>query len=227
MSFPVPGVPGGRYLNPDSWYCTMVWSATLGLPLSLEGVGRRAGAGEAEAQGGQRPGALFLHAGKGQGWLHLSPPTRRRGRRKWAAFKAYNLRDVETEMSIQQKLSRFPVSQEEWEELPPRPSASTTGAFCWTAPWLAQAIRCDERFKRTHLEQAPLGHWAGEPQQPRPAQSVAGGKGRGSRIPLQSIRAGASVPCGGRGGAGPIPAAGAGQEQCQKIHRHGGGGLPG
>ena len=34
------GYPSGIYLNPKSWRCTMIWSATLGLPLSLEGVGK-------------------------------------------------------------------------------------------------------------------------------------------------------------------------------------------
>ena len=29
----------GTYMDPASWRCTMVWAATLGLPLSLEGVG--------------------------------------------------------------------------------------------------------------------------------------------------------------------------------------------
>src|SRR5699024_8887589 len=33
-------LPTGKYLNPKSWYCTMVWSAYLGFPLSLEKVGK-------------------------------------------------------------------------------------------------------------------------------------------------------------------------------------------
>jgi DNA polymerase len=28
-----------KYLNPESWRCSMVWSAVMGLPLSLEGAG--------------------------------------------------------------------------------------------------------------------------------------------------------------------------------------------
>ena len=35
---------------------------------------------------------------------------------KWQQFKSYNLRDVETEMGIQKKLSRFPVPNKIWEE---------------------------------------------------------------------------------------------------------------
>ena len=33
------GYPSGDYLNPESWHCSMIWAATMGLPLSLEGVG--------------------------------------------------------------------------------------------------------------------------------------------------------------------------------------------
>lgn len=33
------GYPTGEYLDPESWRCSMIWAATMGLPLSLEGVG--------------------------------------------------------------------------------------------------------------------------------------------------------------------------------------------
>ena len=33
------GFPTGKYLDPSSWRCSMVWSAYMGLPFSLEGVG--------------------------------------------------------------------------------------------------------------------------------------------------------------------------------------------
>lgn len=32
------GYPFGDYLSPESWRCSMIWAATMGLPLSLEGV---------------------------------------------------------------------------------------------------------------------------------------------------------------------------------------------
>ena len=35
---------------------------------------------------------------------------------KWELFKKYNKRDVEVEMSIQHKLSRFPVPDSVWDE---------------------------------------------------------------------------------------------------------------
>ena len=153
VSLPVPGVP-----------CrTIPWTPTPGtapwcgrLPWACPSLwrgGRRAGPGEAEAQGGQRPGALFLHAGKkardGSTFRRLPADAPE----KWAAFKAYNLRDVETEMSIQQKLSQFPVSPEEWENYHLDQRINDRGILL-DRTLVAQAIRCDERFKRTHLEQA-------------------------------------------------------------------------
>ena len=33
------GYPTGEYLDPTQWRCSMIWSAYLGLPLSLAGVG--------------------------------------------------------------------------------------------------------------------------------------------------------------------------------------------
>ena len=73
----------------------------------------------------------------------------------WCTFckAAVNLRDVETEMSIQQKLSRFPVSPEEWDNYHLDQRINDRGILL-DRTLVAQAIRCDEQFKRTHLEQA-------------------------------------------------------------------------
>ena len=107
----------GVWLEPESWHCTLVWSATLGLPLSLEGVGAVLGLEKQK-----------LTEGKSLIKYFCVPclPTKTNGGRtknlpehdmvKWQQFKAYNLRDVETEMGIQEKLSRFPVPQEIWKE---------------------------------------------------------------------------------------------------------------
>jgi DNA polymerase len=108
---------GRDYLNPKSWHCSMVWSATLGLPLSLQAVGTVL---ELDKQ--------KLSEGKDLIRYFCVPcnPTKSNGNRtrnlpihdleKWERFKTYNIRDVEVEMGIQDKLSRFPVSQEIWEE---------------------------------------------------------------------------------------------------------------
>lgn len=146
------GYPVGRYLNPDSWYCTMVWSATLGLPLSLEGVGAVLGLEKQKLKEGKDLVRYFCTPAKardGSTFRRLPADAPE----KWAAFKAYNLRDVETEMSIQQKLSRFPVSPEEWDNYHLDQRINDRGILL-DRTLVSQAIRCDERFKRTHLEQA-------------------------------------------------------------------------
>lgn len=146
------GCPVGQYLDPDSWYCTMVWSATLGLPLSLEGAGAVLGLEKQKLKEGKDLVRYFCTPAKARdGFAFRRLPTD--APEKWAAFKAYNLRDVETEMSIQQKLSRFPVSQEEWENYHLDQRINDRGILL-DRTLVVQAIRCDERFKRTHLEQA-------------------------------------------------------------------------
>ena len=108
---------GNVYLNPDSWFCSMVWSATLGLPLSLEGVGAVLGLEKQKLTEGKTLIRYFC--------IPCSPTKANGGRtrnypaddpEKWKKFKAYNLRDVETEIGIQAKLSRFPVSGSVWSE---------------------------------------------------------------------------------------------------------------
>lgn len=105
------------YLNPESWKCSMVWSATLGLPLSLENVGAVLGLEKQKLSEGKDLIRYFCVPCK---------PTKTNGgrtrnlpgndREKWERFKAYNLRDVEAEMQIQQRLSKFPVPDFVWEE---------------------------------------------------------------------------------------------------------------
>ena len=109
------GLSVGEYLEPDSWRCTMVWSATLGLPLSLEGVGTVLGLEKQKLKEGKDLIRYFCTPAKdrdGNPYRHYPEDTPE----KWARFIAYNLRDVETEMSIQQKLSRFPVPENIWDE---------------------------------------------------------------------------------------------------------------
>ena len=107
----------GDYIKPVSWHCTLVWSATLGLPLSLDGVGAVLELKKQKLTEGKNLIKYFC--------VPCSPTKTNGGRtrnmpyhdfEKWSQFKAYNLRDVETEMGIQKKLSRFPVSETIWKE---------------------------------------------------------------------------------------------------------------
>ena len=105
------------FLNPRAWHCTMVWAATLGLPLSLAGVGAVLGLDKQKLSEGKdlvRYFCMPCNATKvNQGRTRNLP---RHSLDKWRDFVAYNIRDVEVEVAIQQKLSNFPVTQEIWEE---------------------------------------------------------------------------------------------------------------
>ena len=106
-----------NYLDPSSWRCSLVWGAYMGLPLSLEGIGKVL---KLENQKMTEGKALIRY------FCVPCKPTKANGGRtrnlpehdsvKWSTFIAYNKRDVETEMAIQQKLSKFPVPDFLWEE---------------------------------------------------------------------------------------------------------------
>lgn len=107
----------GDYLSPVSWKCTMTWSAYMGLPLSLEGAGKVLGLSEQKLKEGKDLIRYFCVPCK---------PTKINGGRtrnlpkhdteKWDAFVKYNIRDVEVELSIQGRLSKFPIPDFVWEE---------------------------------------------------------------------------------------------------------------
>ena len=111
------GYPTGTYLNPESWCCSMIWAATMGLPLSLEGVGAVLGLEKQKLTEGKDLIKYFCQpcaATKTNGGRIRNRPFHAPD--KWEAFKRYNIRDVETEMGIQHKLRKFPVPDEVWEE---------------------------------------------------------------------------------------------------------------
>jgi DNA polymerase len=105
----------GKFLNPKSWRCTMVWSAYLGLPLTLDGVGSVLELENQKFIEGKELIRYFC--------MPCKPTKKNLGRtrnlphhdlNKWERFKAYNIRDVETEMEIAGRLSKFPVPEDEW-----------------------------------------------------------------------------------------------------------------
>ena len=111
------GMPTGRYLSPASWRCTMTWAAYMGLPLSLAGVGAVLGLDKQKMSEGKDLIKYFCVP---------CAPTKANGGRtrnrpsdapeKWELFVSYNKRDVEVEMQIEEKLSRFPVPDQVWQE---------------------------------------------------------------------------------------------------------------
>lgn len=107
----------GEWLEPEGWHCTMVWSATLGLPLSLESAGAALGLEKQKLTEGKdliRYFCVPCRPTKANGGRTRNRPEH--DPEKWERFKAYNLRDVETEMQIQKRLSNFPVPDTIWEE---------------------------------------------------------------------------------------------------------------
>ena len=110
-------LPGNTYLNPRGWKCSMTWAAILGLPFSLKKVGEVLNIDKKKLEEGKDLIRYFCVPCK---------PTKRNGYRlrnyyyhdkeKWETFKLYNKRDVEAEMSIQERLSNHPVPESLWEE---------------------------------------------------------------------------------------------------------------
>ena len=109
--YSTPDDPCMGYLDPVGWHCTMVWSAYLGLPLSLKDAGAALGLDKQKFTEGKDLIKYFCVPGKdGQRHLPADAPD------KWSIFKAYNLRDVETEMGIQERLRKYPVPDAVWDQ---------------------------------------------------------------------------------------------------------------
>jgi len=107
----------GDYLDPASWRCSMVWSAYMGLPLSLAGVGAVLGLSEQKLKEGKdliRYFCVPCKSTKANGGRTRNLPEH--DMEKWETFKAYNKRDVEVEMSIQDRLKKYPVPDFVWDE---------------------------------------------------------------------------------------------------------------
>ena len=139
-----------KYLNPISWRCAMIWSAYMGLPLSLEGAGAVLGLEKQKLTKGKDLIRYFCSPCK---------PTATNGQRmrnrpehapdKWEAFKAYNRRDVETELSIQERLAKFPVPDTVWAEYTHDQEINDRGVALDMA-LVRNAIKADAR-SRTEL----------------------------------------------------------------------------
>ncbi len=138
------GMTLGTYLNPEGWKCSMVWSATLGLPLSLEGVGAVLGLEKQKLQEGKSLIKFYCvpnHTNEGVSRnLPSTDPE------KWQRFKAYNQRDVETELGIQAKLAKFPVRELGWQHYWLDQKINDTG-IALDMEFVKQAIQCDTLTK--------------------------------------------------------------------------------
>lgn len=148
------GYPTGKYLNPSSWYCSMIWCASLGLPLSLEKVGEVLSLNEQKLSDGKRLIRYFCQPCK---------PTKTNEYRtrnlpqhqltEWMLFKTYNQRDVEVELAIQEKLQRFPLPKKEWDYYHHDQAINDLGILL-DMEFVQSAIYCDEQSRQEYLEEA-------------------------------------------------------------------------
>lgn len=148
------GMPTGEYLDPVSWHCTMIWSATLGLPMSLAGVGTVLGLEKQKLTEGKdliRYFCVPCKATKVNGGRTRNLPEH--DWTKWERFKSYNLRDVETEMEIQKKLSRFPVPENEWRNYCLDQKINDRGVAL-DMELAHRAVQCDNQYREFYLRQA-------------------------------------------------------------------------
>ena len=144
----------GIYLSPVGWCCSMVWAATLGLPLSLEGVGAVLGLTKQKLTEGKELIKYFCGPCK--------PTQANNGRTrnlpchdpgKWEAFKRYNKRDVEVELAIKKRLAPFPVPADEWQNYWLDQRINDTGIEL-DRTLVQNAICCNTHFKDFALQRA-------------------------------------------------------------------------
>lgn len=144
----------GEKLKPESWHCSMVWAAMLGLPLSLDGVGAVLGLEKKKMKEGKdliRYFSIPCKSTKANGERTRNFPCH--APEKWALFKEYNARDVEVEMAIQEKLTKFPVPEMEWKNYILDQQINDRGIRL-DRTLVKQAIECDVQFRNAHISEA-------------------------------------------------------------------------
>ena len=141
------GLPTSTYLDPSSWRCTMIWSAYLGLPLSLMGVGAVLGLQRQKLSEGKDLIRYFCtpcnptitNGGRTRNEADDAPD-------KWRLFIEYNKRDVEVEIAIHQRLCRFPVPDAIWDEYHLDQGINDRGVLV-DKNLVGNAIRMDKRAR--------------------------------------------------------------------------------
>ena len=103
----------GQYLDPSAWKCSLVLGIYNGLPLGLEKVGAVLGFEEQKLKEGKELIRFFCTPSRTSGRAWNLPE---HAPEKWDLFKRYNERDVQVELQIQKRLSKYPVPDFVWEE---------------------------------------------------------------------------------------------------------------
>lgn len=142
-----------EFLNPSSWRCSMIWSAYLGLPLSLAGVGSVLGLEEQKLKEGKDLIKYFCvpcNPTKTNGGRTRNLPEHDSS--KWELFKSYNKRDVEVEVSIQERLQSYPVPEFLWDEYHLDQEINDRG-IALDMELVENAIKFDEIAKQKALDE--------------------------------------------------------------------------
>ena len=155
----------GTRLPPDSWRCTMVEALYLALPGSLAGVGTVLNLDKQKLETGKDLIRFFSVPRKP---TKNNPNTRNYpadAPEKWEQYKKYNIRDVETEMEIGEKLSRFPVPDYVWQQYIFDQNCNDCGIEI-DKTLAEQAILCDETFRDKYMARAQELTGIGNPNSP-------------------------------------------------------------
>lgn len=142
----------GTYLDPRGWRCDMVWAGYMGFPMNLKGAGAALGLEEQKMEEGKSLITYFCKPYRptskneygNRNYPYHAPD-------KWEIFKAYNVRDVEVEMSIAEKLAAHPVPDQVWEEYWMDQQINDRGILV-DVPMVESAIRIDTESK-SHLKE--------------------------------------------------------------------------
>ena len=152
-TYSIEGDPVQNYLDPTSWKCSMIWSAYMGLPLSLEGVGAVLKLQDQKMKEGKDLIKYFCcpcRPTKSNGGRTRNLPEH--APEKWETFKAYNKRDVEVELAIKQRLAKYPVPEFIWDEYNLDQEINDRGIML-DMDVVKNAIAFDERSKTYLMKQ--------------------------------------------------------------------------
>ena len=133
----------GKQLPPDSWQCSMVWAASLSLPLALKNAALVLKTGEQKDRAGEdliRYFSIPCKPTKSNGGRTRNLPEH--APEKWQNFKDYCLQDVRTERDIRKVLERFPLQEHEWDYYHMDQRINDRGVLI-DRKLVTQAITCD------------------------------------------------------------------------------------
>ena len=133
-------------LSPVGWRCSMVLSAYVGLPLSLEAVGSVLNLPYQKLKEGKSLIKYFCCPNKEN---KRNLPTN--DKLKWEIFKEYNKRDVLVEMEIQKRLKKYNLPDSEWENYYLDQIINDRGIMI-DKDFVREALICDEKYKKNVKE---------------------------------------------------------------------------